>query len=129
MNGVAGSFAEGGIFMYFVLLLGFGVLLLTIIQLILRNKTDMSPVLWGLLAALVLTGGLGTALGVGEAFRALSYAAPDHRSAMMAAGISMALNTTTLALILALPLSVLIGVASFLTKRSLGRRLVDGDRS
>jgi hypothetical protein len=129
MNGVAGSFAEGGIFMYFVLLLGFGVLVMTIIQLILRNKTDMSPILWGLLAALVATGVLGTALGVGEAFRALSDAPPDHRSAMMAAGISMALNTATLALILSLPLSVLIGVASFLAKRSFGRRLAGSDRS
>jgi hypothetical protein len=117
------AFAEGGPIMFLVLLMALAVLALTIVQFATLRKIDWSPLLWGLLAALLLTGVLGSLLGISQGFAALGYAAPDQRSAMMAVGISMALHTTTLAVVCALPLSIAIGVAAFLARRARQRRM------
>ncbi len=123
------AFAEGGPFMFLVLLVAVGVLAMTIVQFATLRRMDWSPLLWGLLAALLLTGVLGSALGISQGFGAMAYAAPDQRQMMMATGIAMALNTSTLAVVCALPLSIAIGIAGFLTRRAWRRRVEEGVRS
>ena len=117
------AFAEGGVFMFVVLFFGIAVLAMAILQLAAARRVDLSPLSWGLLVALVLSGLLGSVLGVAEGFGAMAAAAPEHRAAMMAMAISIAVNTTALALILALPLSIFLGVASFVSRRAQLRRL------
>jgi len=126
MQGVAMMFAEGGPFMFLILLFGIAALALTIVQLARTRKADWSPLLWGLLAGLLACGALGSVLGMTQGFRALEMVAPDQREALMARAISMALNTTTLSLLFALPLSFLIGLASFLAKRAVRRQAAKG---
>jgi hypothetical protein len=112
------AFAEGGPFMFLVLLAAVAVLAMTIVQFATLRRTDWSPLLWGLLAALLLTGVLGSVLGLSQGFGAVAYAAPEQKSMLMAMALSMALHTSTLAVGCALPLSILIGVASFLARRA-----------
>ncbi len=126
MQGIAQAFSEGGPFMYFILLMGLALTVLTIIQFFLARRSDMSPLLWGMLAGLVFLGALASVMGMIQMFSALEYVAPDMRTALMARGISIAINTTALALFFAIPLSVMIGVASFLVKRAWRRQLSKG---
>jgi hypothetical protein len=119
MQAIAQAFSDGGPFMFVILLFGLATLALTIVQFVVKRKTDLSPLLWGLLFATLLVGGLGTVVGAIQGFSALASAAPDMRAAMTARIIAIALNTTALALLFAVPLSVLIGVASFLTKKAM----------
>ncbi|MFO7736693.1 MAG: MotA/TolQ/ExbB proton channel family protein [bacterium] len=46
---------------------------------------------------------LGTIFGLIEAFEAVAHAAPEQKSAMLAQGIAMAMNTTGYGLIIAIP--------------------------
>lgn len=126
MQGIAQAFSEGGPFMLLILLFGIAVTALTIVQLVRTRKADWSPMLWGLLGSMIACGALGSLLGVMQGFNALEMAAPDMRAALMARAIAIALNTTTLALIFALPLSFLIGLASFLAKRAVRRQGIKG---
>jgi len=112
--------------MLLILLFGIAVLVVTIIQLVRTRKADWSPMLWGMLGSMIACGALGSLLGMMQGFNALEMAAPDMRAALMARAIAIALNTTTLALIFALPLSFLIGLASFLAKRAVRRQAVEG---
>jgi hypothetical protein len=119
-------FSDGGPIMLLVLLLGIALFALTIVQLARTRKADWSPLLWGLLAGLLLCGALGSVLGMTQGFEALAMVAPDQRAALMARAVAMALGTATLALVFALPLSFLIGLASFLAKRAVRRLAVKG---
>jgi hypothetical protein len=123
---MAQAFVEGGPFMFLVLLVAIAVLAMTIVQFATLRKTDWSPLLWGLLAALLLTGVLGSVLGLSQAFGALANVSPEQRNALLAMALSMALSTTSLAVGCALPLSIMIGVASLLARRSWRRRLEAG---
>lgn len=54
-----------------------------------------------------LLGLLGTIIGLIEAFTAVSLADPSQKAAMLAKGISMAMNTTAFGLIVAIPLMLI----------------------
>jgi hypothetical protein len=118
MQGIAQAFADGGPFMFVILLLGLGLVAMTIVQFVRVSRTNLVPLLWGLLVALLLTGALGTVMGVAQGFDALASAAPEARASMMAMVIAIAINTSALALLFAVPLSIAIGLASFLVKRA-----------
>ena len=119
MQGIAMMFSDGGPFMYLILLMGIGLFALTIVGLVRARRSDMSPMLWGLLMALLFLGALGTVLGLQQGFYALQSAAPDYRAALMAQAIAIAINTTTLSLVFAFPLSIMIGIASMRAKGAL----------
>ncbi len=126
MQGIAMMFSDGGPFMYLILLMGISLTALTIVGLVRARRSDMSPMLWGLLFALLFLGALGTVIGLQQGFYALQSAAPDYRSALMAQAIAIAINTTILSLIFAFPLSIMIGIASFRAKGALRRELNKG---
>jgi len=126
MQGIAQAFSDGGPFMFVILLFGLALLALTIVQFVVGRRTDLSPLLWGLLLALLLTGALGTVMGAIQGLGALESASPDVRSALMARMIAIAANTSALALIFAVPLSIAVGAASFLAKRARRRQQAAG---
>jgi hypothetical protein len=126
MQGIAQAFSDGGPFMFVILLFGLATLALTIVQFVIKRRTDLSPLLWGLLLATLLVGGLGTVMGFIQGFSALEMVAPDMRAAMTARMIAIAANTTALSLLFAVPLSIVIGVASFLARRARRRQQAAG---
>jgi len=119
---MAQAFADGGPFMFVILLLGIALTALTIVAFVRHKKSDWSPMLWGMLVALLLLGWMGTVMGMIQGFDALAYAAPDQRASLMAQMVAIAINTIALAVIMAFPLSIMIGVASFLAKRAWRRQ-------
>ena len=126
MQGIAMMFSDGGPFMFLILLMGIALFALTIVGLVRAGRSDMTPLLWGLLFALLFLGALGTVMGLQQGFYALQSAAPDVRAALMAQAIAIAINTTTLSLVFAFPLSIMIGIASFRAKGALRRELDKG---
>jgi len=50
-----------------------------------------------------MLGLLGTVFGLIDAFNAVAHAAPEQKSAMLASGISIAMNTTGFGLLVAIP--------------------------
>lgn len=112
MSSVAQAFAEGGPFMYLILLAGLGIWAPIVAQMLFARRVDLSPALWASLVGLLLLGVLGSVLGAIQAFAAVAMAAPDMRMALIAKGIAICLNTTALSVVLALPASVGIGIAA-----------------
>ncbi len=55
-----------------------------------------------------LLGLLGTIFGLIAAFDAVAHAAPEQKSAMLASGIAMAMNTTGYGLMIAIPASLFV---------------------
>jgi len=55
-----------------------------------------------------LLGDLGTIFGLIAAFDAVAHAAPEQKSAMLASGIAMAMNTTGYGLMIAIPASLFV---------------------
>jgi len=62
-----------------------------------------TPLLGGVANVATLLGLLGTIVGLIQAFSALEAASPENRAAMLAKGISVAMNTTAFGLIVAIP--------------------------
>jgi biopolymer transport protein ExbB/TolQ len=62
-----------------------------------------TPSLQSIANIATLMGLLGTIIGMIQAFAALDKAAPEQRSAFLARGISIAMNTTAFGLIVAIP--------------------------
>lgn len=79
--------------------------------------TRRLPHLQMLANAATLLGLLGTIFGLTTAFSAVGAADPAQRSAFLAAGISQALNTTALGLIVAVPTLLLHGWLAGLVER------------
>ncbi len=75
------------------------------------------PHLQMLANAATLLGLLGTIFGLTTAFSAVGAADPSQRSAFLAAGISQALNTTALGLIVAVPTLLLHGWLAGMVER------------
>lgn len=63
--------------------------------------TKRVPALWSLANIAVLVGLFGTVLGLIRAFKAIGFAAPEQKQALLTAGISEALNNTAFGLMIA----------------------------
>lgn len=65
--------------------------------------TKLTDSIFAMSSTATMLGLLGTIFGLIEAFDAVAHAAPEQKSAMLASGISMAMNTTGWGLIMAIP--------------------------
>jgi biopolymer transport protein ExbB len=66
-----------------------------------------------------MLGLLGTIFGLIQAFEAVAHAAPEQKSAMLASGIAIAMNTTGFGLLIAIPGTVLTVVIKGFANRIL----------
>ena len=57
-----------------------------------------------------LLGLLGTIIGLIQAFKAVAYADPSQKQALLAEGISLAMNTTAMGLTVAIPVMIIFSV-------------------
>jgi len=73
------------------------------------------PALWSIANIAVLTGLLGTVVGLIRAFASLGQAAPEQKSELLATGISEALNNTAFGLFIAI---ICIGAHLVLSSRA-----------
>ncbi len=69
--------------------------------------TKLTESIFAMSSTATMLGLLGTIFGLIEAFDAVAHAAPEQKSAMLASGIAMAMNTTGFGLIMAIPGTVL----------------------
>jgi hypothetical protein len=122
-------FAMGGGWMYIVTAMGIANLVLIAVQFVKIKKLNLSPIIWSCIAALIICGVLGTAVGMtqagfavaeGKVIPALSPAeggaALDVVGLTMSKALAIALTTTEYALLLAFPFSILAGIASYRRK-------------
>jgi drug/metabolite transporter (DMT)-like permease len=123
MQTIARAFAEGGIFMYLILVAGLLHAIPVLAQFIACKKADFSPYLWGGLAGILLLGVLGSVVGMIQAFEAISMVAPEQKAAMMAMGASIALNTTAFSVLMVLPGVFFTGIAASLARNLAPRRM------
>jgi hypothetical protein len=118
-------FASGG-WTILVLLLSLIHWIPVIAQIFVCKKYDFSSYLWAAVAGIVLVGGIGSMVGVLQAFSALGMASAEDPYGLLARGISVALTPVLLAILLSLPGVFFTGIASTLA-RNFGprRRLFD----
>jgi len=69
--------------------------------------TKLTDSIFAMSSTATMLGLLGTIFGLIEAFDAVAHAAPEQKSAMLANGIAMAMNTTGFGLIMAIPGTVI----------------------
>ena len=126
---VSELFAMGGGWMYIVSAMGVANLVLIAVQFIKVKQLNLTPIIWSCIAALIICGVLGTAVGMtqagfavaeGHVIPALSPvadgAALDVVGMTMSKALAVALTTTEYALLLAFPFSILAGIASYRLK-------------
>ena len=118
---IARYYVNGGFFMHLILLTAFWTMAVIVAQLVLAKKYDLAPLLWLSLVALVLLGVLGTVVGITQAMDAVATAPPDMKTAMLSAGIAIALNTTSFAVFIAVPAAIASGVAVTISKNLRGK--------
>ena len=109
---------DGGYFMYVILLTGvvhFAVLALQVAR---RRTMNLVPLLWALVICTVLLGFLGSVMGLIMAFQAVAKAAPEVKQTLLAAGMSIAMYTTSGALLVAIPQTFFTGAVASLLKTS-----------
>jgi hypothetical protein len=107
------TFSHGGLWMHIISLFGIVFYVLLVIQFVKGKEADLIPVLVGLLAALVLTGPLGTAVGLHQAGYAVeAKVQADLAASAMAKAFGVANITTAYSLLLAVPGSIALGIAS-----------------
>ncbi len=107
---------ESGPFLYPILAAGFVLWALVAGQFLVLRRVDLGPLLWAGVVGLLLLGALGSLFGMRMAFQALAQAAPDQRSALMAMGASEAMNCSLVAVTMALPALLGLGVGSTLAR-------------
>lgn len=81
--------------------------------------TRFMPAIAALANVATLLGLLGTIIGLIDAFAALENAAPDERQQKLSAGIAIAMNTTAMGLIVAIPSLICHTVLSIFAKKIL----------
>jgi hypothetical protein len=87
-------YAEGGIWMHFVLLAGLSGIVTVVLQFVkLRAKWNAFHLTLGVFAGLVVFGLLGTVLGLIEAFTAVAAAPPDMKEELIVQALAISLNT------------------------------------
>ena len=110
-------FREGGWPMFPTVVLG-AAALLSALRYALEPERSLRPLVLGLLAASVVMGVLGTALGVQASARAIGEVPPEQRYVFVI-GLKEAAYCTVAALTLALPTVLALGAGS----HRMGRRL------
>lgn len=65
--------------------------------------TKLTDSVFAMSSTATMFGLLGTVFGLIDAFEAVAHAAPEQKSAMLASGISIAMNTTGFGLLVAIP--------------------------
>jgi hypothetical protein len=100
-------FAEGGFFMWLVLLAGLGTTAACVLQLAMLRRINLIPVInWGITGTFFL-GALGMTLGLIQAFEPIGGASPEERSVLLSKGIAVSMYPLTLALQLCVFLALL----------------------
>jgi len=69
--------------------------------------TSLLPSVFAISSTATMFGLLGTVFGLIDAFDAVAHAAPEQKSAMLASGIAIAMNTTGWGLLIAIPGTIL----------------------
>jgi hypothetical protein len=100
MGQLGKAFADGGIFMYFILLSGLVGLGISALQIFKRRERNLVPLIIGAAVGTFLLGILGTVMGCIEGFTAMSMVAADQKPGLMAKMIAIALNTTAFGVML-----------------------------
>lgn len=107
---------KGGLPLIAVLAMGALHMLAVIAQLILCRKVDLSPLLWSGVLAIVLGGAIGSVAGQITSFAAAGYASAEMKQTLIASGISMALYTAEISLMVAIVAVSATGLASTLAR-------------
>ena len=116
---MAEAFSDGGYWMYAITLFGIVFYVLLGVQLVKGEDTDLIPVLVGLLAALVMTGPLGTSIGLHQAGCAVEAKVQAQLAASaMAKALGVANITTAYSLLLGVPGAIALGVAARRARRA-----------
>ncbi len=116
MQDIARAFSEGGPFMLVVLVTGLLHAIPVLAQLALVKKVDLTPYLWGGLAAILALGFAGALWGLSSSLGAMANAPPEMKAMLLARGTSTVLNTSGLTAIITLPGFFLTGIASSLVR-------------
>ena len=105
MTGFAEFWQQGGPWMYPVVLLFVLLFVLCGVDLLTRGRFRLINLSIACFVAILLTGCLGTVLGVVQCFEALATPglSSDEKTKMLNTGLSISLNTSILAVFLALP--------------------------
>jgi biopolymer transport protein ExbB/TolQ len=117
MTDVMRAFAEGGPWMWLILLCGLLHGIPVIAQFALIKKVDLTPYLWGGLGCILMIGLLATALGLHFALEAVSYTDPATRAALIAQGVAICLNVMALTVIVTIPGFFTTGIATVLVRK------------
>jgi len=105
-------FADGGPFMYLIMLAGGAHLIALVIQLVLAKQVDLTPLLWAGVACIILLGMLGSMMGFILAFHAVAKASPETKQTLLAMGMSVSMYTTAASLMVALPSTFFTGIVA-----------------
>ena len=105
MTGFANFWQQGGMWMYPVLFLFVVLTLLCLVDLVTRGRFRLINLSIACFVALLLSGFLGTIMGIIQCAEALATPglSPDEKTSMLSVGISISLNTSLLAVFLAMP--------------------------
>jgi hypothetical protein len=116
MTELVRAFSQGGPFM--MVILAFGLLhgIPIVIQLFMVKKVDLTPYLWAGLAAVLMLGVLASLLGLSRALSAVAQASPEQMHMLVASGITTAINTSALAVLVTLPGFFLTGIGASLVR-------------
>ncbi len=113
---ISDAFAAGGPWMWVITLWGIVFFALLAVQYTKRKKVDFTPILWGLLASLVLIGPIGTTLGLNQAGYAIRLVPHEAQVEAMILAFAIAIYTTILSSILSFLGAILLGVVSYKIK-------------
>jgi len=82
--------------------------------------TSLLPSVFAISSTATMFGLLGTIFGLIDAFDAVAHAAPEQKSAMLASGIAIAMNTTGWGLMIAIPGTIIHLVLNGLAGKIMG---------
>jgi len=116
MSQITHLFSMGGIWMWAILAAGVLHLVPIAAQFLWCRRADFSAYLWGGLAAIVLIGLTGTAVGCMQGFDAIVRAATSEQFEMLVRVLSIALIPTVFAMLVVIPGLFTTGIASSLAR-------------
>ncbi len=111
------TFADGGAWMWLVLVLGLCHWATLAYQLARPTSANLIPFLWGVLASTVLLGVLGSVVGLHFGIVHVAGLEPAEFARTLLRVAPIALTTTILALVFAVPGALMTGVAATLQQR------------
>lgn len=116
------AFADGGFWMWGVLALGLAHWVTVAYQLVKVESVDVIPFLWGSVGATVLLGLLATLVGLQMGFSYLATLPAEEVRDKLLLIPTIALGTTVLSLIFAVPGLLGTGIAATMVRRRRRRR-------